>query len=160
MGPFLHPWVCELRLILTSPPVLPYRNTGCWPGSSDLSVRIRLIPMSPTPLLPGAVEVAALLTLHTPKRLSLLSLKFEARGVTHLTEGHGEFSLLCWDLVPQLGQELHEGRDRTFSPNSGLIIGALAHSKDPPQGPGRGWPFVTPLLPPHPRLSVCCHIRQ
>lgn len=99
--------------------------------------------------------MAALLTPHTPKSLSVLPLKFEAHGVTHLTDGYGEFSLLCWGLAPRLGQELHEGRDMTFSPNSGLIIGAPAHPKDPLQGSGHGWPFVTPLSQPHPCRSAC-----
>lgn len=51
--------------------------------------------------------------------------------------------------TPGEGRELHEGRDVTFSPNSGLIVGAPAQSTDPLRGPGLGRPFTHPLSSPH-----------
>lgn len=134
----MHLWVCELRVILATSPVSFLQEPRHQPGASDLSVRIRLIPMSPLPLLPGVTPVAAPPPHHTPKSLSLPPLKLKAHGITHLTDAYGEFSLLCWDLAPRLGQELHEGRDVTFSPNSGPIIRAPAHTRDALRGPGLG----------------------
>lgn len=84
----------------------------------------------------------------------------EWRG-TDITGG-SEFSLLFQDPAPQLGWELHEGRDMTFSPNSGLTIRPPAQSRDPLQGPGLS-PFsrsADPLSPPFPRHSTCCRICQ
>lgn len=111
---------------------LSCRNPRLQPAGLTFPSQSELIPMSPPPLLLGATSLPC------PCPPSPPSPKPEAHGVTYLTSGYGELSLLCQNLAPQLGGELQEGRDSILPPNSGLSIGPPAWSRDPPQGQDSG----------------------